>query len=321
VPLVEGVPAVFGHQADDARSRAAVLGRESPDELECPPPTTGTCCRGGILCLAAEAAGRWEFFSRWISRDLLITLRPNALFVAYLGTMMIPFVVTMIPTFVIVARLGWQDTYQGLVVRILAQGVFGTFLFRQFFMGIPEELGDAATVDGANPFDIYWRIYLPLSGPALTAYGVITALWAWNMYIWAADCRPIAVAATANARDRPVLGRDELRAAHSDGLRHAEPDADLSSARGWPALLRRGRCDDRREGVAWDKGRIQRLGHARFPQSAPRGSASALARMSLVVHRSRLGMSVTAYKPSALLHLRLGAPRECLGRVGARPVR
>ncbi len=108
----------------------------------------------------------------------------NALFVAYLGTMMIPFVVTMIPTFVIVARLGWQDTYQGLVVPILAQGAFGTFLFRQFFMGIPEELGDAATVDGANPFDIYWRIYLPLSGPALTAYGVITALAAWNMYIW-----------------------------------------------------------------------------------------------------------------------------------------
>ena len=108
----------------------------------------------------------------------------NALFVAYLGTMMIPFVVTMIPTFVIVARLGWQDTYQGLVVPILAQGAFGTFLFRQFFMGIPEELGDAATVDGANPFDIYWRIYLPLSGPALTAYGVITALSAWNMYLW-----------------------------------------------------------------------------------------------------------------------------------------
>jgi multiple sugar transport system permease protein len=108
----------------------------------------------------------------------------NALFLAYLGTMMIPFVVMMIPTFVIVARLGWQDTYQGLVLPIMAQGAFGTFLFRQFFMGIPEELGDAATVDGANPFDIYWRIYLPLSGPALTAYGVITALAAWNMYIW-----------------------------------------------------------------------------------------------------------------------------------------
>jgi multiple sugar transport system permease protein len=108
----------------------------------------------------------------------------NALFLAYLGTMMIPFQVTMIPTFIIVARLGWQDTYQGLIVPILASGAFGTFLFRQFFMTIPAELGDAAVVDGANPIDIYWRIYLPLSKPALTAYGVITALAAWNMYLW-----------------------------------------------------------------------------------------------------------------------------------------
>jgi multiple sugar transport system permease protein len=108
----------------------------------------------------------------------------NVIFLGYLGTMMIPFVVTMIPTFVIVARLGWQDTYQGLIVPIMAHGAFGTFLFRQFFMTIPEEIGDAATVDGANPLDIYWRIYLPLSKPALTAYGVITSLTAWNMYLW-----------------------------------------------------------------------------------------------------------------------------------------
>jgi multiple sugar transport system permease protein len=108
----------------------------------------------------------------------------NVLFIAYLGTMMIPAVVVSIPTFVIVAKLGWQDTYQGLIVPILASGAFGTFLFRQFFMTIPEELGDAATVDGANALDIFWRIYLPLSKPALTAYGVITALSAWNLYLW-----------------------------------------------------------------------------------------------------------------------------------------
>jgi multiple sugar transport system permease protein len=108
----------------------------------------------------------------------------NVIFLGYLGTMMIPFVVTLIPTFVVVARLGWQDTYQGLIVPILAGGAFGTFLFRQFFLSIPDEVGDAAVVDGANPLDVYWRIYLPLSGPALTAYGVITALAAWNLYLW-----------------------------------------------------------------------------------------------------------------------------------------
>jgi len=69
-------------------------------------------------------------------------------------------------------------------VPILASGAFGTFLFRQFFMTIPDELGDAATVDGANQLQIYARLYLPLSGPALTAYGVITTLGAWNMYLW-----------------------------------------------------------------------------------------------------------------------------------------
>jgi len=108
----------------------------------------------------------------------------NALFIAYLGTLMVPFVVVSIPLFVIVARLGWQDTYPGLILPILANGAFGTFLFRQFFMSIPEDLPDAATVDGANHLDIFARIYLPLSAPALTAYGIITALAAWNMYLW-----------------------------------------------------------------------------------------------------------------------------------------
>jgi multiple sugar transport system permease protein len=108
----------------------------------------------------------------------------NVLFLAYLGTMMIPSVVVVIPQFVIVARLGWPDTYWGLIVPVLASGAFGTFLFRQFFTTVPEELGEAATIDGANPLDIFWRIYLPLSKPALTAYGIITALAAWNMYLW-----------------------------------------------------------------------------------------------------------------------------------------
>jgi multiple sugar transport system permease protein len=108
----------------------------------------------------------------------------NALFLAYLGTLMIPFVVVSIPLFVIVAKLGWQDTYQGLILPILANGAFGTFMFRQFFLSVPEALGDAATVDGANHLDIFARIYLPLSKLALMAYGVITALAAWNMYLW-----------------------------------------------------------------------------------------------------------------------------------------
>jgi ABC-type glycerol-3-phosphate transport system permease component len=98
--------------------------------------------------------------------------------------MMIPPQVTMIPTFIVVVRFGWIDTYQGLIVPILAQGAFGTFLFRQFFSKIPDELYEAARLDGANPWEQFWRLTLPLSRPALTAYGVITFLTAWNLYLW-----------------------------------------------------------------------------------------------------------------------------------------
>jgi multiple sugar transport system permease protein len=108
----------------------------------------------------------------------------ETLFLAYLGTMMIPNQVTLIPAYLVVVWLNWHDTYAGLIVPIMAHGAFGTFLFRQFFKQIPDELADAALIDGANHLTIYSRIFLPLSKPALTAYGVITALAAWNAFVW-----------------------------------------------------------------------------------------------------------------------------------------
>jgi multiple sugar transport system permease protein len=106
------------------------------------------------------------------------------IFLAYLGTMMIPSQVTMIPAYIVVVKLGWQNSYQGLIVPILASGAFGTFLFRQFFKQIPDELSDAALIDGANHLTIYARLFIPLSKPALVAYGIITLLTAWNMFVW-----------------------------------------------------------------------------------------------------------------------------------------
>jgi len=108
----------------------------------------------------------------------------DQIFLAYLGTMMIPSQVTLIPVYLVVVTLNWHDTYAGLIVPILAAGAFGTFLFRQFFKQIPDELCDAALIDGANHLTIYSRIVLPLSKPALTAYGIITLLTAWNMFSW-----------------------------------------------------------------------------------------------------------------------------------------
>jgi multiple sugar transport system permease protein len=106
------------------------------------------------------------------------------IFIIYLSTLMIPPQVTLIPTFLVVVRLGWVDTYQGLIVPILAQGAFGTFLFRQFFLRLPDEMYEAARLDGANYWQQYWRFTLPLSRPVLTAYGIITFLTAWKMYLW-----------------------------------------------------------------------------------------------------------------------------------------
>lgn len=108
----------------------------------------------------------------------------DKLFLLYLGTMMIPAQVTMIPTFIVVVKLGWMNTFLGLILPIVAQGAFGTFMFRQFFLRIPEELYEASRLDGANHWQQYYKLTIPLAGPALTAYGVVTFLTAWNMYLW-----------------------------------------------------------------------------------------------------------------------------------------
>jgi multiple sugar transport system permease protein len=106
------------------------------------------------------------------------------IFILYLSTLMIPPQVTLIPTFLVVVNLGWVDTYQGLIIPIISQGAFGTFLFRQFFLRLPDEMYEAARLDGAGYWQQFWRLTLPLSRPVLTAYGIITFLTAWKMYLW-----------------------------------------------------------------------------------------------------------------------------------------
>lgn len=104
----------------------------------------------------------------------------DALFAVILATMMIPGQITMIPIFIVMKYLGWYDTHLPLWVPSFFGSAFGTFLLRQFFFSLPEELDDAAKIDGCNPFEIYWKIYLPLSKPALATLGVLTFLSSWN---------------------------------------------------------------------------------------------------------------------------------------------
>lgn len=108
----------------------------------------------------------------------------NTVFLIYLGTMMIPPQVTLIPTYIVVVNLGWVSTYQGMIIPVVAQGAFGTFLFRQFFMRLPNEMYEAARLDGANYWQQFWTFTLPLARPVILAYSIITFLTAWKMYLW-----------------------------------------------------------------------------------------------------------------------------------------
>ncbi|OGU77693.1 MAG: hypothetical protein A2V93_12605 [Ignavibacteria bacterium RBG_16_34_14] len=126
-----------------------------------------------ITCsLAAYAFARLNFKGR------------NTLFLLFLGTMMIPYNVTMIPSFMVLYWLGWVDTYQALIVPGLASA-FGTFLLRQFFITIPKELEEAAYLDGASKFTVLKKIIIPLSKPALATLAIFTFMGVFNDFIWA----------------------------------------------------------------------------------------------------------------------------------------
>ena len=136
--------------------------------------------------LAAFAFARLRFRGR------------NWLFLLYLATLMIPFQVTMIPNFIIVRLLGWYDTYQALILPP-AFSAFSTFLLRQYFMGIPFDLDEAARIDGASSFRIWWSVILPLSGPVLAALAIFVSLNTWNEFLW-----PLIVTNAPEMRTLPV---------------------------------------------------------------------------------------------------------------------
>jgi ABC-type glycerol-3-phosphate transport system permease component len=112
---------------------------------------------------------------RWAGRD--------AMFVLTLSLMMLPTQVTMIPQFIVFKELGWIDSILPLVVPNFFGHPFYVFLLRQFFMGIPRELDDAARIDGANSLGILWSIVLPLSKPALATVAIFTFQFSWNEFL------------------------------------------------------------------------------------------------------------------------------------------
>ena len=161
--------------------------------------TSGVIVLGVLLSssLAGFAFAKYRFPGR------------ELLFYLILATMMIPFFVTLIPVFFIVRQLGWIDSYQGLVVPGLTSA-YGIFLMRQFMITVPDELIDAARIDGASEPMIYWRIVMPLVKPALATLGTFTFIGAWNNFLW-----PLLVLNSRELFTLP-LGINSLRSLYAD---------------------------------------------------------------------------------------------------------
>jgi multiple sugar transport system permease protein len=110
----------------------------------------------------------------------------DRLFLLYLGTLMIPGVVTLIPSYILMTDkfLNWINTFAALIVPASLGGAFNTFLMRQFFLSLPRELEDAALIDGASPFQIFFRITLPLSKSILAIVAIFVFIGTWNSFLW-----------------------------------------------------------------------------------------------------------------------------------------
>jgi multiple sugar transport system permease protein len=150
-----------------------------------------------LFCsLAAYAFARIRFFGS------------NVLFVVLLATLMVPFQVLLIPTFLIVKKLGLVDSVGGLIVPNLCSA-FGIFMLRQFFRTLPIELEEAARIDGTSRLGILFKIVLPLSKPALATLAIIQFMWSWNDFLW-----PLII--IDSSQHAPLqLGLSTLQGAHS----------------------------------------------------------------------------------------------------------
>jgi multiple sugar transport system permease protein len=123
----------------------------------------------------------------------------DKLFFIFLASLMIPWQVNIIPGFVIVKNLGWLNTYKGLIIPAMAWCAFGIFLNRQYIYSIPDDLIDAARIDGCSEFMIYRKVILPLIKPVLATLAIFTFLQQWNNFVW-----PLVIIHTSSMRTIPL---------------------------------------------------------------------------------------------------------------------
>jgi multiple sugar transport system permease protein len=123
----------------------------------------------------------------------------DVIFFGLLSSMMIPWQVNLIPGFLIIKHLGWLNTFWALIIPKLALP-FGIFLCRQYIMSIPNDLIEAARIDGCNELEIYWRVIVPLIIPALSTLAIFTFLAQWNDFVW-----PLIVIQSGDMRTVPLI--------------------------------------------------------------------------------------------------------------------
>jgi multiple sugar transport system permease protein len=138
--------------------------------------TVIVCSLGVVGAVLSNALVAYSFARlTWPGRDLLFGLT--------LATMMVPFPVLMVPLYSVFRELGWIGTLRPLWVPAFFGSAFNIFLLRQFFLRVPKDIAEAATLDGAGEFTIFWRFYLPLAKPALAVVALFHFIWAWNDFL------------------------------------------------------------------------------------------------------------------------------------------
>ncbi len=160
-----------------------------------------------ICALSAYAFARLNFIGR------------NVIFLLYLATMMIPWQITLIPLYLIVYKLGWVNTYIGLIVPALSN-VFGIFLLRQSFLGTPAEYQEAARIDGASELHIFGRIFIPLNQAAVLTLSVFTFMGVWTDLLW-----PVLMSRSQNMRTLEV------------GLAYFNSSVSTFTQTNWPIMM------------------------------------------------------------------------------------
>jgi alpha-1,4-digalacturonate transport system permease protein len=124
-----------------------------------------------VNSMAAFALSKYEFKGR------------DAIFLLFLSTLMIPISVILVPVFLVITGIGWNNNLWGVIIPGAATPT-GVFLLRQYMLTIPDELIDSARIDGANEWRVYWQIVVPLAAPALAVLAIFSVMWRWNDFLW-----------------------------------------------------------------------------------------------------------------------------------------